>query len=129
MGEYLTIPKIARALGKADNTARRHIRSYANFFKPELVDSYEQFPKEETLEVLRAIIKISSAGKRKPEVIAELKEMGFEELRQVDDDYEVEIGSDLESGVMELGPETMDVFREISASLKILAERKGVEKE
>ena len=121
MSEFLTIPKLARQLNVSDNTARRHIRSYARFFKSELVDSYEQFPEKETMETLKAIIKISTAGKRKPDVIAELKKMGFEEVRSAD--VEDEPDYDLESGVWELGPETLGVLREISGSLKIIAER------
>lgn len=71
--QYLTIPKLAHRCDLSDNTVRRYIKNYPQFFKREVIDGWEQYEAEYTLKLIARINKVCAAGKRRSDVVAELE--------------------------------------------------------
>lgn len=71
--EYMTIPKMARELDLSDNTVRRYIKRYPQFFQKTMIDRWEQYPVDPSLRLIRRISEISESGKRRSEVLAVLE--------------------------------------------------------
>lgn len=122
MEEYSTIPKLARMLGVSDNTVRRYITNYPQFFETKIIDGNNQYPAEKTLEVLKCIKDNSASGKRKSEVLPIL----LESFEVIEDQEPEEESAGLKGGVFEFGPETLALIRSIDASLKKIAEGQAV---
>jgi predicted transcriptional regulator len=70
---HLTIPKLAQRCDLSDNTVRRYIKNYPQFFKSEIIDGWEQFETEYTLKLIARINEVCAAGKRRAEVVKELE--------------------------------------------------------
>lgn len=70
---FLTIPKLAQRLQISDNTVRRYVKNYPMFFDGQMIDGWEQFEEEYTLTLIKRIGEVCAAGKRRSDVIEELK--------------------------------------------------------
>jgi len=121
MTEYMTIPKLAQKLKLSDNTVRRYTKKYSQFFRPEIIEGWEQFPVEDSVRLIQRINTISAAGKRRADVVSQL-EQEFEVVRQPDPVNELGnlLGGNL-GGTTEFGPETLTVLGRIADALEMLA--------
>ena len=124
--DYLTIPKLARILeigGKAlsDNTIRRYIKAYPNFFRSEIIDDYLQYEVKSSIPLIRRINEINAAGKRQSDVLAQL-EQEFEPVEQETEPEIEETSEEGETTIFEFGPNSMAVLNRIGAALEKIAE-------
>jgi len=115
--EYATIPKLARLLDVSDATIRRHIKNYSQFFEAVQIDGWEQYPVEKSVIILKRIIEVSAAGKRRNEALSVLLS-----------EFEVKSDSPVQESAAiteftELGPKTLAVLSDIRDSLKMIAQK------
>ncbi len=125
--DFMTIPKLARAIeidGKelSDNTVRRYIKSYPQFFRSEIIEGWPQYEVRLSIPLIRRINEISAAGKRKPEVLAQLEqEFEIVEQEQEPEPKIEESGAPGEAGVFEFGPNSLAVLNRMADALEKIA--------
>ncbi len=116
--EYMTIPKLAHKLELSDNTVRRYTKNYRKFFQGKMLNGWEQFALEPSLDLIRRINAISRAGKRRADVEAELKiEFEIIEVKKPKVEEDPGVGVDRE---------TKELLSRIASALEKIAENGGV---
>ena len=122
MTQMMTIPKIAQTMGVSDNTIRRYIANYTEFFKPQLVDGWEQYERDEVIPVLKRIKEVSAAGRRRSEVI-QIIEKEFDRVPERVS-YKVDETMIPITNVIEFGPNTMAAIRDLTAAIERMYEQR-----
>lgn len=125
MEGYMTIPQLARKAKLSDNTVRRYVKNYGEFFQKKTIENWSQYPVVDSLKVIRRISEISTAGKRRAEVVSQLKEEEFiiyEEAKASDESG----GNGAEQ--IEFGPKSMELLERIAGALERIAEQGSIGK-
>lgn len=126
MEGYMTIPQLAREAKLSDNTVRRYVKNYGEFFQKKTIENWSQYPIVDSLKVIRRISEISTAGKRRADVVSQLKE---EEFIIYEETKATEESGGNGAGQIEFGPESMKLLERIAEALEKIAENNGNERQ
>ena len=62
--QYATLPKIAKIVEISYWAVKRYVKNYSDFFKPKMIEGWDQYPIDETVKVLKIINEYANVGKR-----------------------------------------------------------------
>jgi len=119
MNEFVSVPQIALELGAVDNTIRRYITRFSEFFVSQVIDGVKKYPSS-AVEIINRISMLYQDGKKKEE-IREILKAEFPPAKYIQKtESSKTVLSDVR--IIELGPNTSDILKRIETELRELKE-------